>query len=70
MRLKEKISGMTFVNPNIPDLKYGKDMEIKEVNIFAEYVKSHQATTKTALFQNKVWFSTKPCYTLGQVQTG
>ena len=28
-----------------------------------------QTTTRTALFQNVDWFSTKPCYPLGQVQT-
>ena len=26
--------------------------------------------TSTALFQNVGWFSTKPCHTLGQAQTG
>ena len=37
---KEKFSGMTFVNPNIPALKYGRDMEIEAVNTFAEYIKN------------------------------
>ena len=39
--LKEKISGMTFVNPNIPALKYGIDMEIEAVNAFAEYITNY-----------------------------
>ena len=65
--LKEKTSGMIFVNPNIPALKYGKDMEIEAVNTFAEYITT---TTRTALFQNVDWFSTKPCRTSDQVQTG
>ena len=39
--LKEKISGMTFVNPNISALKYGRDMEIEAVNTFAEYIKNY-----------------------------
>ena len=34
---------MTFVNPNIPALKYGGPMEIEAVNTFAEYIKNcHQ----------------------------
>ena len=37
---KENISGMTFVNPNIRALKYGRDMEIEEINTFAEYIKN------------------------------
>ena len=50
--LKEKISGMTFVNPNIPALKYRRDMEIEAVNIL-------QTTTRAALFQTVGWFLTK-----------
>ena len=38
---KEKFSGMTFVNPNIPALKYGRDMEIEAVNTYAEYIKNY-----------------------------
>ena len=37
---KEKISGMTFFNPNKQALKYGRDMEIEEVSTFAEYIKN------------------------------
>ena len=37
--LKEKISVMTFVIPNIPSLKYRRDMEIEAVNTFGEYIK-------------------------------
>ena len=29
---------MTFANPNVPALKYGRDMEINTVNTFAEYI--------------------------------
>ena len=32
---------MKFVNPNIPALKYGRDMEIEAVNTFAEYIKNY-----------------------------
>ena len=40
--LKEKKnSGMTFVKPNIPALKYGRDMEIEAVHTFAEYIKNY-----------------------------
>ena len=38
--LKEKISEMTFVNSNTPALKYGRYMEIEEVNTFVEYIKN------------------------------
>ena len=40
--LKEKISGVTFVNPIIPALKYGRYMEIEAVNTFAEYIKKYR----------------------------
>ena len=36
--LKESIPGVRFVNPNIPALIYGGDMEIEVVNTFAEYI--------------------------------
>ena len=39
--MKEKNSGMTFVNPNTPALKYGRDMKIETVNTFAEYIKNY-----------------------------
>ena len=32
--LFKKVSGITFVNPNIPALKYGREMEINVVNEF------------------------------------
>ena len=32
--LFKKVSGMTFVNPNIPALKYGREMEINAANKF------------------------------------
>ena len=32
--LHQKISGMAFVNPNIPALKYGRVMEEDAVNCF------------------------------------
>ena len=38
---KEKNSGMIFVSPNIPALKYGEDMEIEAVNTFVEYIKNY-----------------------------
>ena len=37
----KKNSGMTFVNPNILALKYGRGMEIDAVNTFSEYIKNH-----------------------------
>ena len=32
---------MAFVNPNIPALKHGRDLEIEAVNTFAEYIKNY-----------------------------
>ena len=32
---------MTFFNPNIPTLKYGREMEIEAVNAFPEYIKNY-----------------------------
>ena len=40
--LKENISGMTFVNPNIPALKYGRDMGFESGNTLAEYIRNYQ----------------------------
>ena len=39
--LKEKNSGIISVNPNIPALKYGRDMEIETISKFAEYIKNY-----------------------------
>ena len=32
--LNQKIPGLTFVNPNMPSLKYGRDMEPEAINTF------------------------------------
>ena len=32
--LNQKMSGLVFVNPNIPALKYGRDMEIEPASTF------------------------------------
>lgn len=37
--LNQRVSGLTFANPNIPALKYGRDMEIEAVNSFYELMK-------------------------------
>ena len=39
--LRKKNSRMTFVNPNIPALKCGRDIEMEVVNTFAEYIKNY-----------------------------
>ena len=36
--LNQKISGLVFVKPNIPALKYGRDMEIEVANTFNEFI--------------------------------
>ena len=38
--LCQKISGLTSINPNIPTLKYGRDMEQHSFNVFFELFKS------------------------------
>ena len=38
--LCQKISGLTSINPNIPTLKYGRDMEQHAFNVFFELFKS------------------------------
>ena len=40
--LKEKISGMAFVDLNIVALKYERDTEIGAVSTFVEYIKNYQ----------------------------
>ena len=62
--LKENISRMTFVNPNIPVLKYGRNMEIEAVNTFAKYITNYH---QVCIISDVGWFSTKPC-TLRQVE--
>ena len=62
--LREEISGMTFVNPKIPALQYGRAMEIEAVNTFAEYIKNYR---QDCIISEMDWFSTKPCHTLGKV---
>ena len=41
MVIERKISGMASVNPSIPALKYGRDMEIEAINTFAEYITNY-----------------------------
>ena len=38
--LNEKVSGRIFINPDIPALKYGRDMEPEAANVFKEYKSS------------------------------
>lgn len=37
--LNQKVSGLAFVNPDIPALKYGRTMEIEAVNMFCDVMK-------------------------------
>ena len=39
--IERKKSGIISVNPNVPALKYGRDMEIETVSKFAEYIKNY-----------------------------
>ena len=41
--LNEKVSGRTFINPDIPALKYGREIEPEAANVFKEYfMESHK----------------------------
>ena len=44
--LNQKISGVTFVKPNIPALKYGRDMEREVANTFIELIKGKHKDIK------------------------
>ena len=35
----QKVSGLVFVKPNIPALKYGTDIEINAAKTFIEFIK-------------------------------
>ena len=37
--LNQKISGLAFVRPNIPALKYGRDLKIEAAKNFTEFIK-------------------------------
>ena len=38
LSLNQKISGLVFVKPNIPPLKYGRDMEIEASTTVTEFI--------------------------------
>ena len=44
--LNQKISGMVFVKPYIPALKYGRDIEIEAANTFIEFIKGKHTGIK------------------------
>ena len=44
--LNQKISGLFIVKPNIPALKYGRDMEIEASKIFIEFIKGKHTAIK------------------------
>ena len=44
--LNQKTSGLVFIKPNIPALKYGREMEIKAANIFIEFIKGNHKVIK------------------------
>ena len=45
---KQKISGLTFINPNIPALKYGRDMEIEAVNAFLDVMRKNHTNVSVS----------------------
>ena len=44
--LNQKIPGLVFVGPNIPALKYGRDMEIEAANTFIEFINGNHKDIK------------------------
>ena len=44
--LKQKMSGLAFVKPSIPTLKYDGDIEIEAANTFIEFIKGKQKDIK------------------------
>ena len=44
--LNQTISGLVFVKPNIPALKYGRDIEIEVANTFTEFIKGKHTDIK------------------------
>ena len=53
--LNQKISGLAFVRPNIPALKYGRDLKIEAAKNFTEFIKGKHKYIKLS-------DCTKPCY--------
>ena len=45
-KLNQKISGLVLVKPDIPALKYGRDMEIEAANTFIEFIKGKHKDIK------------------------
>ena len=43
---KQKISGLVFVEPNIPALEYSRDMEVEAANTFIEFIKEKHKNIK------------------------
>ena len=41
MVTERKITGITFVNPNIAPFKYKRNMEIEAVNTIGEYIENY-----------------------------
>ena len=51
--LCQNISGLSFTNPDLPALKYGRTIEMEAANEFSELMKKKH---KMYLFQNVVNF--------------
>ena len=64
--LCQNISGLSFTNPDLPALKYGRTIEMEAANEFSELMKKKH---KMYLFQNVVNFRTKQIVLLEQVLT-
>ena len=44
--LNQKMSGLAFIKPSIPTLKYDRDIEIEGANTFTEFIKGKQKDIK------------------------
>ena len=47
--LNQKISGLVFVKPNTPALKYGRDTELEAAKTFIEFIKGNHKDIKLTL---------------------
>ena len=47
--MNQKISGLVFVKPNTPALKYGRDTELETAKTFIEFIKGNHKDIKLTL---------------------
>ena len=63
--LNQTISGMVFVKPNNPALKYGRDMKIEAANTFTELIKGKHTDIKFKLSECGLYVDETLPYVIG-----